>query len=249
MGGTLTEAERDQIDRYFAGTLGEQEIIEIEARVITDRRFRSEFDLTQIMRDGLADLHRNGEMDGLVRERRLWQRPFYSLAASIVALAATGTALILAVEIGQLHESQLAAENAASAGPVLVVGRHREVLQLAATRALRDEPDLVWRIDPEVSELELHMDVGRAPAAAYSLRVERIDDTEAIAFAVPAIAPIREEIVATINAGLLPVGDYRLTLTRLDSRQRTMVRLRIEQFGSRSAPEAAFGRSGEGVDR
>jgi hypothetical protein len=234
MGGTLTEAERDQIDRYFAGTLDEQAIIDIEARVITDRRFRSEFDLTQIMRDGLADLDRNGAMDGLVRERRFWQRPLYSLAASMVALAATGTALFLVVEIRQLHENQLPAGHAASAGAALVVGRHREVLQLAATRALRDEPDVVWRIDPEVSELELHMDVGRTPAAAYSLRVERMDDTDAIAFAVPAIAPIGEEIVATVNAGLLPAGDYRLVLTPKGSRQRTTVRLRIEQFGSRA---------------
>ena len=224
----MEDSALESINRYLAGTLSQADRDAVEARIVGDARFRREFELSYILRRGLADLEAAGQLQALVGSRPLWKRPVFAVAAS-VALVASLIGLLLATDIWRSRGDT-------ATGPVQapIVEQQADsgtrILRLAQMRGRADEPNLIWFAEPEIDRLELHIEAAEDPAARYELKIEKVGDGRAEIAEFPSLIPSDGELIATIGASLLPPGDYRLTVQQLDSRARTVVHLRVEPW-------------------
>lgn len=228
-GGHLSQEEREQIDRYLAGRLSEAEAVAVETRIIHDAKFRAEVELTESLREGLKDLAARGELEPMLGvSTPFWQRPAYALAATVVAAIAGITSVALYQQLDQARGriSMLAQE---AATPQLAGGGATEVLALVRTRGAGGEPDVLWQTDPGVGQIELRLDAGIEPAAAYALRIGRLDGNTPInLLALPSVVPADGEVVVTVNAALFQRGDYAVSIAPVDGGEETVFRLRVE---------------------
>jgi len=228
-GGQLSQEEHERIDRYLAGRLSDEEAADVETRIIHDAEFRAEVELTESLREGLQELASRGELEPVLGvSTPFWQRPVYALAATVVATFAGITAIALYQQLDQARDRiSVLAQNAATTR--LAGSGATEVLQLVRARGAGSEPDVLWQTDPGIAQIELRLDAGVEPAAAYALQIARLDGNTPIKLlALPSVVPADGEVVVTVNAAWLGRGDYAVTIAPVDGGEETVFRLRID---------------------
>ena len=208
----MTATELERINRYLSGTLPEADCIELEARMIGDDAYRAEVELSRQLRDGLRDLRQTGELDRLTRgSYRFWHQPAFGLAASAVAVMASLVALASYQQLAELRGEAVSETTPVTMTPGAATSV--KLLRLVRTRSAGNEPDLTWRIDPTVGQLDLRIDVGLEPAAAYAFQLTRLDDGASIALlSSPAIGVTNGEVAVSVHATLLRPGRYEVTV-------------------------------------
>jgi hypothetical protein len=204
--------ELEQINRYLAGTLAEKDAVALEARMLRDPALRAEVELSQQLREGIGDLRRTGELEQLVGTTTpFWQKPAFALAASILAAVASIVAFASYEQIRTLR-AELAGTTA-TLSAVASTAAGIDVLRLVRTRGNGGQPDLTWRVDPTVGQLDLRIDVGLEPAPSYAFQLKRVDDAAGVVLlTLPAVAPTEGEVAVTVNAALLQPGRYQIAL-------------------------------------
>lgn len=214
----ISPEDRDLIDRYLAKRLNDTEAHVIETRIVEDRAFRNEVELTAAFRDGLRELQDRGEVTPLLSPRRtVWRHPRLAMAASATAVAIGLTSFLLYQRIGS--------------DPALAI---TESLVFVQTRGADPEPDVVWAQTGERGRIELRLDPGLEPAAAYQIVVERVmDGVVAPVFLDDASPTADGEVVVAVNAAAFEPGDYAIRLTPQSPASSDAVVFRLRVTGGR----------------
>lgn len=185
------------IDSYLANRLADAEREMVETRIVHDVTFRNEVELTEALRDGLRQLHVQGQVAPLLKPRSwMWKPAPFAVAAAILA-GAVGIATFLVNRT--LDDGRR--------------GLATETLLFMQTRSGDTRPNVIWQQSSQPTEIEMRFDVGLEPAAEYRVIVNRIstDDT----------APVLEvltghtdegEVSIAVDSTLLAPGDYRIRL-------------------------------------
>ncbi len=198
----------EMIDRYLANRLSDTERDVVETRIVGDPAFRDEVELTRALRDGLRELHKQGEVAPLLTPRTwMWRRSPLAIAASVAALALGIGAFVYI-------------ERTATEPDGLVVAS----LQFEHTRSAEGGPDVVWQRTGSSTLLEMRFDVGLEPARSYSVLIERVGSgADATVFTAAAVGTgLDGQLALSINSGLLEPGDYRIRLVPKPARPMQM---------------------------
>ena len=212
-GTGLSVADRELIDDYVANRLTAGERDSLEARIVAEPALRRELELTDALRGGLATLETRGELAPLISADRARRRPGFAVAAAAVAGLAGLTALVLFQQLERtrdgLARANLALQRAATTAPAGLV-----TVRLMQSRAAGTGPDLTWPRPARATMLDLRLDPGPAPAAAYAVRITRVQrPADLPLLALPRVATGADgELALQLHSGLLPPGDYRLEL-------------------------------------
>ncbi len=175
----------------------------VETRIVEEPEFRNEVELTQALREGLRELQKRGEIAPLLSPRRaFWTLPRVALAASVAAVA-LGTASFLF----------FSRQDRAPPGVLT------ETLYFMQTRSSGPGPDVTWLRPVAPGQLELHFDVGLAPANAYDVLVERVTDGAKVKlFEATAATSAEGEAVLELDGVALAPGNYELSLAPQQAR-------------------------------
>ena len=206
-GDRLSVIDRELIDRYLAGRLDAASLQQVEARIVADPVFRGEVELTEGLRSGLKALERRGGLAEPARPPlRFWQQPAYALAASVAAVALGLTSFALLDQLRQARSATQLLHPAPASGV--------RVLTLARSRGADGTADLTLTRESAPTLLELRLDPGPVPAAAYRVGIERIDpESRTAILTLPRIAPTDSgELVVELHSAMLPPGEYAIGL-------------------------------------
>jgi len=190
--------DHELIRRYLAGRLSVEEELVFETRIIRDVQFRKELDLTIALQQGMRELDARGEIDRmLIKAHPSWRRPVIVIAASLGVLA-VGVAVVTLT----------------NRDPVPPDPTTKASLQFELTRGAPSGQTVVWRQRGNPTRLQLHLDVGAAPANQFRVALYRQDPRSD--------APIAEtvtnasdhgEVVWTLDDSLLSPGTFEIHLT------------------------------------
>ncbi|MFZ2509166.1 MAG: hypothetical protein WAW79_11925 [Steroidobacteraceae bacterium] len=182
----------------MANQLSDAERELVETTIVGDPDFRHEVELTQALRDGLHELHRQGEVAPLLRPRSwMWRRSPFAIAAAVLALAIGVGTLLFFDRMDSMPEELVVAS-----------------LHFERTRGAGAGPDVVWQRTDAPTLLEMRFDVGLAPAPSYSVLIERIGSgTGTTVFTAASVGIGLDGLLAlSIKSGLFEPGDYRIRL-------------------------------------
>ena len=212
-GAGLSVADRELIDDYVANRLAAGERDAFEARIVAEPALRRELELTDALREGLATLETRGELARLLAAERTHRRPGLAIAAAAVAGLAGLTALVLFQQLERardgLARANLALQRATTTAPAGLV-----TLRLMQTRDAGAGPDLSWQRPARATMLDLRLDPGPSPAAAYAVRITRVQPPDdLLLLALERVATGEDgELALRVHSGLLAPGDYRVEL-------------------------------------
>lgn len=190
-------ASQEIIGRYLADRLDEAERAMVETRIVEDADFRNEVMLTAALKDGLRQLHAQGEVDPLI-EARSWTsgRAPWAIAAAVLACA-IGVATFLAYRPSD-DSRQLPA---------------MQTLHFVMTRGGDAKPDVTWKSSPEPTRIEMRLDVGVEPAAQYQVSIVRLSgDAPAPVYEAPAPLTGDGDVAIAVDSTVLEPGDYGIVL-------------------------------------
>ncbi|MCM2309836.1 MAG: hypothetical protein NDI84_00415 [Steroidobacteraceae bacterium] len=210
-------ADLDLIDRYLAGRLADAERDALEARLVAEPGLRSEFALTEALREGLGHLESRGELAQPPESQRSG-RPLLAIAASVAAGLLGLLSLVLYQQVERVRDELAAVtRDLARAAPLPTSSVTN--LRLERRRGAGSAPEQTWQRPPGPAQLGLAVDLGPDPAAAYSVRLMRIDSAaEIVLLAWPAVAGGPDgDLALSVHSSLLQPGDYRLDLQSLDA--------------------------------
>jgi hypothetical protein len=211
----VTAADLELVNRYLAGQASDDEIRSIETRIVGDAGFRREVELTEALRGGLRELHRDGQLPtSLSHNPPFWQRPSYSLAASSVAGILAILSYVLFDQLSQTRQSLASLASQLTDSTPSATSRV-QVLRVAQTRGESSSPDAEWHRSQEAAVLELRLDAGLPPEPEYQLSLHRLAGNSPVPILdIPRLFPSDDgEVVMSLHSSLLNPGDYSLTLT------------------------------------
>ncbi|MEX0735069.1 MAG: hypothetical protein WDZ66_08615 [Steroidobacteraceae bacterium] len=189
--------DHELIGRYLAKRLTDAEELMVETRIVEDPDFRSEVELTAMLRDGLRQLESRGEVTPLLtRHTEWWNRPRRAVAASMAAIA---LGLISFLFYQQQERSAPASVS--------------ETLRFEQTRGSDPQADVVWERTGAPAQLEMRFDVGPEPTPRYRVTVRRVIDGAA-GPAIDRVIPTSSDgdVVLVLDGALLEPGDYEIRL-------------------------------------
>jgi hypothetical protein len=229
--------------RYLADQLSDAEREAFEATLLRNPDVARELEATARMKVGLARLRDAGELDKLVKERPLFERPsFLAMAASIGVLAiglvfvrweTTSSPSVLASSASQLLD--------VSGKAPLSVGSTTPMLRVRS-----EKYDAEIELPAERQALRLRL-LPAAPegTAKYNVSLARLKDdgtTEAVA-AVKDLRPEQDGFISVFaDSASLRAGRYQLTVTGESSEapvygETFVIRVQPAGAGSGVAPE------------
>lgn len=212
-GAGLSVADRERIDDYAADRMADAERDAFAARIAAEPALRRELELTDALREGLATLEARGELAPLLSADRARRRPGFAVAAAAAAGLAGLTALVLFQQLERtrdgLARANLALQRATTTAPAGLV-----TLRLMQTRDAGAGPDLSWQRPARATMLDLRLDPGPSPAAAYAVRITRVQPPDdLLLLALERVATGEDgELALRLHSGLLAPGDYRVEL-------------------------------------
>jgi hypothetical protein len=219
----LSTHDRELIDRYLADQLSGDELTAVEARIVMDPAFRREVDLTEGLRTGLARLDRSGDIDPLIndpidgrpvsgkpgRVPSFLSRPAYAMAATVAVL---GLGLLSLLMFGQLQHERALSTTIHQLPRVASPTGRSEPLSFASLRSGAGAVSI--RPPDSPVQYDLSFDVGAQPAAAYSIRISRVEaDTRIVVLEIPRVATDDDGLVSmSAHSALLQPGTYSIRL-------------------------------------